>query len=108
MMTKSIASEIAETKVAPGFVALWWLAQAGFVFKAPDGTVVYLDPYLTDIVEKTFGFKRLSLAPISAGEVRADWLISSHEHLDHLDTDALPVIARNNPRCRFAGSESCQ
>ncbi len=107
-MTKSITSEIAQTKVAPGFVGVWWLAQAGFVFKAHDGTVVYLDPYLTDIVEKTFGFKRLSLAPISADEVRADWLISSHEHLDHLDTDALPVIARNNPRCRFAGSESCQ
>ncbi|HPO16302.1 MAG TPA: MBL fold metallo-hydrolase [Candidatus Hydrogenedentes bacterium] len=103
----SLASDIQRIRVPKGAVALWWLAQAGFVFKTVRSTVLYLDPYLSDVVEKAFGFKRLALAPIDAEAVQADWLISSHEHLDHLDTDALPVIARNNPGCRFAGSESC-
>jgi L-ascorbate 6-phosphate lactonase len=31
----------------------------------------------------------------------------THEHADHLDPDAVPVIARNNPRCRFAGPAGC-
>lgn len=104
---KNLAKEIEATTVPKGAAALWWLAQAGFVFKSGQGAVFYLDPYLSDIVERAFGFKRLSLAPIDADNARADWMINSHEHLDHLDTDALPVIARNNPRCRFAGATAC-
>lgn len=104
---RSLASDIQRVRVPKGGVALWWLAQAGFAFKTARSTVLYVDPYLSDVVERAFGFKRLSRAPIDAETVQADWLVSSHEHLDHLDTDALPVIARNNPGCRFAGSESC-
>lgn len=104
---KDLAEAIARTRVDAGFVAVWWLGQAGFACKNTDGTVVYIDPYLSDIVERAFGFKRLSLSPIDADRVCADWLVSSHEHLDHLDTEALPVIIRNNPECRFAGSVSC-
>lgn len=105
---KDLAHRIEETQVPDGSVAIWWLAQAGFVFKSHAGTVMYLDPYLSNIVEKKYGFKRLSLSPIDADDVRADWIISTHEHEDHLDTDALPIIARNNPFCRFAGSFSCE
>lgn len=104
---KKLAAEIQETRVPQGGVALWWLAQAGFVFKNAAGVVLYADPYLSNAVEKAFGFKRLSFPPIDAEDVRADWVVSSHEHLDHLDTDALPVIARANSGCRFAGTIAC-
>jgi L-ascorbate 6-phosphate lactonase len=104
---KNLALEIGATRVPPHSVALWWLAQAGFVLKSPKGTTIYLDAYLSDGVERAFGFKRLSLAPIEATEVRADWFVSSHEHLDHLDLDSLPAIAKGNPHCRFAGTRSC-
>lgn len=103
----TLAAEIQSARVPQGGVALWWLAQAGFVFKSGSGTILYVDPYLSNAVESAFGFKRLSLAPIAAEDVRADWILSSHEHLDHLDTDAVPIIARNNPACRFAGSAGC-
>jgi L-ascorbate 6-phosphate lactonase len=103
----NLKSKIEKADPPVGGVAFWWLAQAGFVFKSGAGTVIYLDPYLSNVVEKAFGFKRLSLAPIDAQDVQADWFISSHEHLDHLDVEALPIIAKNNPNCRFAGSESC-
>jgi L-ascorbate 6-phosphate lactonase len=83
------------------------LGQAGFAFKTAAGKVVYLDPYLSDAVERLHGFKRLSLAPISAEDVRADWVVLSHEHDDHLDADAVPVIGANNPSCRFAGPSGC-
>jgi len=99
---------VRDTTAPDGGVAVWWLGQAGFVFKSSRGTVLYVDPYLSNVVERAFGFKRLSLAPIDAEDVRADWLVSSHEHLDHLDTDALPVVAANNPACRFAGPVSCE
>jgi L-ascorbate 6-phosphate lactonase len=103
----TFAESVATSQVAAGSLRLWWLGQAGFVFKAPSGAVVYFDPYLSDAVERLFGFKRLSLAPVNSEEVRADLVVLSHEHADHLDPDAIPVIARNNPGCRFAAPSGC-
>ncbi len=94
--------------VPAGSLAVWWLGQAGFAFKTPSGKVVYYDPYLSDAVERLFGFKRLSLPPIEAEAVRADLVVITHEHADHLDPDAVPIIARNNPTCRFAAPFGCQ
>ena len=67
-----LASEIERARVPEGGAVLWWLAQAGFVFKSGTGAVMYLDPYLSNVVEKAFGFKRLSLPPMAIGDVRAD------------------------------------
>ena len=96
-----------ELDVPQSAVGMWWLGQAGFVFKTPAGKVIYLDPYLSDAAERLFGFKRLSLPPITAEEVRADLLVITHEHADHMDPDAIPIIAKGNPGCRFAASEGC-
>ena len=105
---KYLPAVIERTEVPSGSVALWWLGQAGFACKCDDGAVLYVDPYFSDVVEAVFGFKRLSLAPVEAAQVRADWLISTHEHLDHLDAEALPALARANPWCRFMGPVSCR
>ena len=102
-----LASRIRATEVAEASAALWWLGQAGFAFKTVGGKVIYVDPYLSDAVERLHGFKRLSLAPIAPEEVEADLVVLTHEHADHLDPDAIPVIARNNPGCRFAVPSGC-
>jgi len=102
-----LAEEIHAAEVPAGAVRLWWLGQAGFAFKAPGGLVVYVDPYLSDAVERLHGFKRLSLAPIAAEDVAAALVVITHEHTDHLDPDALPVIAKRNPQCRFAAPAGC-
>jgi len=86
---------------------MWWLGQAGFVFKTAAGKIIYLDPYLSDACERLHGFKRLSLAPLRAQDVQADLVLMTHEHTDHLDPDSLPVIARQNPLCQFAGPAGC-
>jgi L-ascorbate 6-phosphate lactonase len=92
--------------VEPGTLAIFWLAQAGFVFKNNAGTIVYIDPYLSDVVERAFGFKRMMACPLRADEVSADLVVCTHEHLDHMDTDALPVVALNTA-ARFAGPSEC-
>ena len=93
-----MALSMLNADVPSGSLALWWLGQAGFAFKSPSGRIVYLDPYLSDAVERLHGFKRLSLPPVAADEVRADLVVLTHEHADHLDPDALPIIARTTPR----------
>jgi len=104
---RTLAAEIASAEVPREAVRLWWLGQAGFAFKSSAGRIVYVDPYLSDAVERLHGFKRLSLAPIVAEEVQADLLVLTHEHTDHLDPDALPIIASRNPSCRFAAPSGC-
>lgn len=103
----TLSERIADTAVVRGELAIFWLAQAGFAFKTAGGKIVYLDAYLSDVVETTFGFKRMIEPPIKAAEVRADIVLCTHEHLDHMDTEAIPVIAANNPAAQFAGPIEC-
>ena len=109
---ESLAERIKQTVVDDDCLGVFWLAQAGFVYKTPGGEVVYIDPYLTDYVERIlpeygYGFKRIMSSPIEPEEVEADLLVSTHSHPDHLDMDALPVLARN-PRLRFLGAPDCR
>ena len=109
-MNSSMPDRIADLKQTPvptGNVRMYWLGQAGFAFRTPTGRRILLDPYLSDACERLFGFKRLSLPALRAEDVVADWVILTHEHADHLDPDAIPVIARRNPNCRFAGPAGC-
>ncbi len=103
---KNLARAIRESQAPAGGLAIFWLGQAGFVFKTASGMVIYIDPYLSDVVERQHGFKRIMTSPIAPEDVEADLVISTHEHEDHLDTDAIPVIARN-PRTHFAGPARC-
>ena len=102
-----LSAEIEAAKVPAGTASLWWLGQAGFAFKTASGSVVYVDPYLSDAANRLHGFKRLSLPAIEAVDVRADLVVLTHEHTDHLDPDAIPEIAARNPACLFAAPEGC-
>lgn len=90
----------------PASLAIYWLSQAGFIFKSSTNKIVYVDPYFSEAVERAFGFKRMMSCPIAAEEVEADLIVTTHEHLDHMDTDALPVIAKRSG-AQFAGPIEC-
>jgi len=83
-----------------------YLAQAGFLLKSATGKTVCVDPYLSDCCERMFGFKRMIPAPLAMAELRADFLVSTHSHADHLDPDLLEVM-RARPETRFVGSPDC-
>jgi L-ascorbate metabolism protein UlaG (beta-lactamase superfamily) len=96
-----LAARIRNTAVKQGQLSAWWLGGSGFVFKAPDGSVLYVDPYLSNCVKEMFGAGRAFPPPIHAADVRADAVISTHWHEDHLDPASIPVIAANDARTRF-------
>lgn len=101
-----VAQNITCKRVREGTIAIFWLGQAGFVFKTAQGKIIYVDPYLTDSVEGVAGFKRLTPSVIEPGEVRADWVVITHLHPDHLDIDAVPEIAKKG-KARFIGPPEC-
>jgi L-ascorbate 6-phosphate lactonase len=102
----TLAHTLRTRTVSVGQLALYWLCQAGFAFKTPAGQVIYVDPYLSDVVERLVGFKRMMACPITSEEVEADLIVCTHEHLDHMDTDALPILARHS-RAHFVGPVEC-
>jgi L-ascorbate metabolism protein UlaG (beta-lactamase superfamily) len=77
------------------------------VFKSSKGSVVYVDPYLGDACKALYGLERLITPPLAASEVRADYVLATHNHADHLDPDAFPEIAQYNATALFIGPSSC-
>ena len=71
-------------------VELWWLGQAGFRLRNPDGgPVVFVDPFLSPHEGRSW---EAPLDPAGlAGE--ADLVLCSHEHIDHFDQPALRAAA---------------
>ncbi len=87
------------------------LGQSGFRLQSLS-KVLYIDPYLSDSVERIEGphQKRMVPVPIRPDEIYdADWVLITHIHLDHCDLDTLIPLAAASPGCRFVGpNEVCQ
>ncbi len=66
---------------------LRWIGQSGYILKT-DTTEIIIDPYLSDIVNKVANRPRMVEPPINPKDIKADAVICTHNHLDHLDTDA--------------------
>jgi len=65
-----------------------WIGQSGYILN--DGkTEICIDPYLSDIVNKVAGRARMVECPISPKDLNSDIIICTHNHLDHLDPDAI-------------------
>jgi L-ascorbate metabolism protein UlaG (beta-lactamase superfamily) len=103
---ESTGKDFRTARPGPGEVLLWWLGQAGFAFRC--GHVFgMIDPYLSDhLAAKYRGtdkpHDRLMPGPVKADDVRGlDVVLCSHAHSDHMDPEALSILARNNPECCF-------
>jgi len=103
----NLSAQINQTSIADGQIAIFSLAQAGYLIKTAHGLRLAIDPYLSDSCERLFGFKRLVPPVISAAQLQADLFICTHAHADHLDQDSLPVIANYN-QTYFIGAPDCQ
>ena len=60
----NLARSIQDLIVGPGHLAVFWLWGAGFAFKTAGGKIVYVDPYLSDALDRFYSWKRLPTSPI--------------------------------------------
>ena len=80
-------------KLAPswGQVALWWLGQSGFGLRSHAATLL-VDPFLAHHPD------RLVPPPCRPEQVGGlDAVAVTHDHLDHLDEESLPSLAKASP-----------
>lgn len=88
-------------------VGIHFLGQAGFLFLTPNGKRIVIDAYLSDAAQRLFGFKRMVPAVIAPNEIQADLWLSTHEHIDHLDVDVLPILYQDK-NTKFIGAPDCK
>jgi L-ascorbate 6-phosphate lactonase len=94
-MSAETARQIEQIRALPlgaGQVALWWLGQSGFLLRSGEYTVL-IDAFLST------GHDRLeppAFAPEAGRDL--DVILCTHDHIDHLDPEALPGLAAASPR----------
>jgi L-ascorbate 6-phosphate lactonase len=92
---KLALSQVRAHRVAVGRIALWWLGQSGFIVKGPAGTVLAIDPYLSDACarigeEVGVNMNRQVPPPMDPRDLAGvDGILLTHSHADHCDPETL-------------------
>lgn len=81
---------------------LIWLGQGGYLFRFGE-KVLCVDPYLSNSVCAAEGLRRIPPLPVQPQELHADLIITTHDHIDHLDEQTL----REVPPTKIGGPASC-
>lgn len=72
-----------------------WIGQNGYILS--DGkTGICIDPYLSDVVDRIAHRGRMVKAPFLPEELKSDVVVCTHNHLDHVDIDAIPLMKKEN------------
>lgn len=100
-----LLNEIQETVVNNGEVAFWYLGQMGYVFKG--AVTVYMDVMLNDHLRADGNSARWYQPPFHPEQVKADYVICSHNHIDHLAPPTVKAIAGANAGTRFIVPGGC-
>lgn len=98
----NLADRIANVNGGP---YIFSTGQAGYIFKSMAGTIIGIDLYLSDCVERYDGFKRLCPKQLYADEIILDAVIATHWHLDHFDVDSMPILLSNGKTWLYAAND---
>lgn len=89
-----LARRIADVRPPPGAVVIFRLGQAGVALRS-QGSTLLVDPFLSARAD------RAAPPPLASHELRGvDAILITHEHRDHLDRAALPLLVGASPEVR--------
>jgi len=101
-----LAQKISTDKIIDNKLLLYWLGGAGFIIKN-NNIIIGIDVYLSNSCEDKKGnFKRLVPSPLEPEELNLDYLISTHEHGDHLDIGSLNKFINSKTNTKIIGPRS--
>jgi len=91
---ESHIEKIEDYIVGQGEFILNWIGQAGYVIKTAEDTIVCIDPYYSNSVERYDGrpSRRMWYNRFKIENFHPDLVLCSHDHLDHTDPETLPLI----------------
>ena len=72
-----------------------WIGQSGYIL-SDNKTEICIDPYLSDVVNRIANRPRMVKVPLLPEELKSDIVICTHNHLDHVDIDSIPLMKKDN------------
>lgn len=81
-----------------------WIGQGGYIFNLGD-KILCVDPYLSNSMANNDEFGRLVPIPIQPEDLKADMIICTHDHIDHLD--GATISNTNMDEILYGGPDSC-
>ena len=81
------------------------LGQSGCRLSFPDATI-FVDPYLSNSVQELEDPDLERQVPVELEPdtvTDADWILITHDHIDHCDPHTLPKMAAASPKAHFMG-----
>lgn len=84
---------------------LRWIGQSGYILE-DETTQIIIDPYLSDVVNKVASRPRMVEAPIQPEDIVADYIICTHDHLDHIDPESIEKMKLDD--IHFLTPSSCK
>ena len=73
-----------------------WIGQGGYLLSDGESEIC-IDPYLSNVVDRVAGRGRMVKAPFAPAQLKSDAVICTHDHLDHVDIDAIPEMDKKIP-----------
>jgi L-ascorbate metabolism protein UlaG (beta-lactamase superfamily) len=105
---KALLSEIADSRPQPEEAYVWFMGQHGFIINL-GGKVFYIDVILNDLLDTGNQSLRVYPPPFEPGEIqRVDYVLCTHNHIDHLNLKTLLPLAQANPASRFVVPAPCK
>ncbi len=91
---EALSDEIEAWRVPPGCVTVWWLTQASWFAKFPNGLLVLIDPWWRDLDAGDRWGKLLGEFPMTPEQhPEPDVILCTHWHDDHICPVSLPRFA---------------
>ena len=78
-----------------GTLTIRWIGQNGYLLRDGEAEIC-IDPYLSNVVDRVAKRGRMVQAPFSPEELKSDVTLCTHNHLDHVDIDAIPLMKKEN------------
>ena len=81
------------------------LGQSGFLLKV-NNIEILVDPYLSNSVQEIDSpdlYRKYPIKYKPEDLKNIDWVLITHEHIDHCDPKTIPILARNNKKTKFIG-----
>ncbi len=72
-----------------------WIGQNGYILK-DENNEICIDPYLSNVVDRIAKRGRMVDAPFAPEDLKSDVVVCTHNHLDHVDIDAIPLMHKDD------------
>lgn len=87
-------------------IGIQYLGQCGFLFSSEQISIA-IDPVLTDLRDEKGETLRLYPAFFTPEELKADFILCTHDHIDHMAEETLRRVAGTNEKTLFVVPKGC-